>query len=582
MSENICGGLSLILLNIGGRVNKIVYTRKILANENVKDNKTKYYIEIVIDPVFAEKYGIDLKVVNLKYFISEQYQNIKPNKKTGLDDGWACIAGPINDCLNTLTDDDKYKFITMVIAMTDKVRNDFAMILSDPVFKIRNTVNLAKELGLTLAELVKEISLLEKIRAYIDKHLYIGNFDNVGNNPQDKKPITYYEEDAKRLITLAILIKMLFPIFGLWITFFKTPKKKGEQGNVEDDEMKSKKTIYCSMILDNLLDRYFEEDMVKLDLYIEHFAKAIYDDYKQLPSTGNDVSDPNKDITYFTAGAFMGISTDSLIEHSKSSLLIKALVNGNMASSVGTERTILSYIHRTVNGTIATELNKRSDKKNMIHRRTDPTKKSDDVTPQFEIDSVPSDTSLKVLGIIDCQIDKIVSDALLSFDDPDIWEHYEKCLAFYLYNKIIPTRLSRLCLATYFGAELGGAESILYINSRRYTELLTVLQLYCIKSNMIELAHMLTANPSGVKLIQNDYKAYVSVITAECRWKYRFCADTMDISIKNIVDDINKKVYTLNTADRVWTMLEETNINGDIIEPTLDYLKELVTILVIS
>lgn len=563
-------------------MDEIVYTRRILQNEKINDNKTKYYIEIVIDPKFAKKHDINLNELNLKYFISEQYQNIKPNKKTGLDDGWPCISGPINGCLNILSDSDKAKFIKMIILMTDKVRNDFSGILSNPTFKIKNTVTLAKELGLILTSLVRETDLLNKIRIYIDKYLYIGNFNNVGTNPQDRANITYYEEDAKRLITLAILVKMLFPIFGLWITFFKTPKKKSELGSIEDDEMKSKKMVYCSMILDNLLDEWFEEDMIKLDAYIEHFAKAIYDDYKQLPTTGNDISNPNKDITYFTAGAFMGISTDSLIEHSKSSLLIKALVNGNMASSVGTDRTILSYIHRTVNGTIATELNKRKDKKNMIHRRTDPTKKSDEITPQFEIDSVPSDSSLKILGIIDCQIDKIVNDALLSFDDPEIWDHYDKSLAFYMYNKIIPTRLSRLCVATYFGQELGGAESILYTNSKRFTQLLTVLQLYCVKSNMIELAHMLTANPGGLKLIQNDYKAYISIITAECRWKYRFCQDMLDLSIKNIVDDTNKRSHILNTSDRVWTLLGETNANGNIAEPTLDYLKETVTILLIS
>lgn len=533
-----------------------------------KIESDKAFVKLNFEDIKSSMSEEDRSSIDIPYFdITSEFNNINIKIK------WHVISQPVNDFFKTVSITDQIVFIKMFDLMVKKL-NEF--------FKRDQTtmgrfalIEAIKELATILHSGFDEIKFIDQIRNFVANNLYIGDFSKAGSNPQDKEEITYYETDAIELTTIAMISKIIFPIFGLFLSNYKRlPENVADQKDRE---------IYCSYIFDKIMNDKLKKPYNKLYTYVLTYAKKKYDDIKMLPMIEKDdaYSDSQSNTRAFTTNTFNGITTDNIIDQTVANLLTKAFVNGNVEASEYEQRTILSYMDQTVGQNI----NKKAfggKKGAMYYRRTDPSKKPDVTTPQFEIDSVASAQSLDILGLITTEIVNIVNEHTTL---PEQKELYEKILAHHIYHGVEPTKLNQFCLSSYFGGMLGGGESILYLSNVHFSQLLSIYQMYLLEENRKRLIHLSSMKFHQKKIVptQSDLEIQFSVTGLPVMKSYKnrnpFSSGVFEKAIKNIISEIVESEFTFNTPDILWTHLEEKNYNGHIIEPDIVAFVELLSLL---
>lgn len=515
------------------------------------------------------------------FFLSSNYNNVNDKKDP---QKWDKMIRPVNILLEKyISEDNQYEILKTFDKIIKLSNIEFETINNE--FVVSRLINLMKNIGVLLHELEKKICLCDSIQKYITHNIYIGDFSQAGNNPQDRMEVTYNEFEASELIMIAILSKLLFPIFGHLIVHIKShidkakeiKNKYPDKIKLDIEDLRLKKEVYISIILDNILINRFSAANRKLDIYISDYVNRQYNDLDILPKLEKENSDTDALAKEYTSGTFFsGITTTNLIMFTKANLLIKALVNGNIGDN--NKSNIMAYVHYSVYEMISKKLNERS--KHPIFRRID-TSRSDKEVPQFEIDSITSESSLDILGMIDNEVEIVTKSIVSSLE----MEHlYEKMIAYHTYKGVVPTYINKLALCTFFGPKIGGGHGILYLNSNRYIELLSTLQLFLLDIKFYDLLHALSASPVGEKrepkqqdiIILNRHK------TAEYKRAaitFKHVENLFKQSVDNFINTFITTDFIYNTPDCLYDHLDVPNINGNDLMYSLGTVNQMLILM---
>jgi len=441
-----------------------------------------------------------------------------------------------------------FELVNVFLSETDIVDQikiaQFLIIAHDSVIKffseegLVGISKLTQDLGDKLNELDLSINLCDRLKAFIVANVPIGDFSKAGTRDQDTASLTFREHEAKELLSIVLLNKLLTPLFGVFIEYSK--KKLDTQ----------LKEVHCVTILTPLIRRKFFGLMTKLQNYIKH---TINSKWSESPTS-----------------VFHSHTLDSMSEIITATIIVKDFVNVDLFYKDGN---LMKYINAAAKHSIMTN---RTSEKNPIYPRLpmSATDGDDGNIAQLEIDSATSikmfDTTTIVKSAIQNAVYKLI-------DTHEIENNlYTQCVQYYKNNLITPSTINQIVTISYFSNSIGGGKGISFLSASEYAQLIAITQIVMFKLGYHELAHMLTVKHGSVKMIPTDLDNRIKV-TCTTSDEFRNCKTKYDKSpigadgtawtnkINKVVQDITSTNYIYNTADQLWDIWDNTNLNDKIV-----------------
>ena len=546
------------------------YTRRILGNMNLGTQSTKPFVEIDYSDLADE---FDVSVINLPIFdISDRYANIKTTK--GKYQRFDDMAVPVNNFFSSISKSHQFEILKFISTSCAKIDNLFEDISYDT--QSINIIGAMKDISKDLVDLDMHIDLVGQIRNYVFNNIDIGDFSNAGQSPQDEKDKTYVKEEARECVCISIISKIMLPVFGRALSYIQdytttrklAPDSSGRQnsGSVLPGSYKSDKELYVSLTVDALIKTRFSEAYDKLCTFISVHVRKQYDDSSIVKLGPKSPVTKNKN---FTDISFKGIDSEKLVDHVMSNLLVKAFVNGQVHINED-KKHIVHYMIKSINEHIGKALNPNTSSASASRflTREDKSAREKDA-PQFETDSIASNTTLDTMGIIESSIDRIISSLIPRLNAEDL---YPSVLAWNKLNPTNPSLLTRFLLTNYFHKELVGGESLFYIRYENLVKLISIFQIQLLKINKWFFMHIVTAANVGKRkniteqgvYIRNTYKQHQGYKIAEKH--FTVASVNFNKTMESIVKEITENEFEYRTPNILWNLIESENGNGRIIE----------------
>lgn len=455
----------------------------------------------------------------------------KLHRGSEIEISWDKTFKLINQFLGETSVEDQIKIAMFLITAHDSIIKFFS---NDDLVGL---TALTQELGIRLDKLDQDLDLMTRLEKYVELYVPIGDFSKAGTRDQDTASLTFHEHEAKKLLSLVLLNKLLTPLFG---TFIKYCQKR------LDTQLKE---VHCVTILTPLIKRRLFDLIVKLQNYIKH---AINSKWKESPTS-----------------VFHSHTLDSLSEIISATIIIKDFVNVDLFFQNGN---LLKYINVTAKHGIMTN---RTTEKNPIYPRLPmaATDGDDGNIAQLEIDSATSIKTFDTITIVKSAISQAITN-VLSEQELDL-DVFNECIEFYRQNLITPSTINQMVAVSYLSTAIGGGKGISFLNASGYTEVITCIQMVLFKLGYQELAHLLTAKLGEPKMIPSDLDNRIKV-TANTSDEFRNCKSKYDKSPTRAdttawTNKINKVVYEItgtkhhyNTCDKLWELWDSDNLNGKV------------------
>ena len=452
-------------------------------------------------------------------------------------DAWDKTYAVSNRMLESLPNDVAVKYATTMMEL-HKIADD----VFDGIMQM-GMERMAHTMGELLDKLDQESGLCDHIFEYIEKNVPFALTPDAGRHAQDSQEMTWYPEQARVLMTIVLLCKIVSPIFGLIASRL-------------NKNLMAYRDAICSQILLQLLDRRYPAIIDKLRYYIKKIATRAVKEDKSALMNGITVE-----------GACFAVYT---------TLLTRTYVNVNL---MATGSNPITMTHVNIKKIIDTHNQKAIKHKAEERRPPAIVTSDDDRVAQMEIDSMTSRKTADVVPITRFAVRDIIRrmKAEYTISDDDFYQSY----GYYVSHPIVPNVINKNLNSVFFGRSLGGSRGLLLLKAEEYTQLTCLLQLiiFSLDVNYRELGHMMTAVPAvGVAigtLNVNTLKARASNSIAYRNVRERFhenphCVDgkAWDKYIASITERVTVDKVLYNTSNFLWNWLDEDNLNGKALEPT--------------
>lgn len=514
------------------------------------------------------------------HFRIKTYQNLNKVDSSGIV--FDVTFGQVNKFFTTLDVKDQTKIAMTIISMHHDILNFLEK--ADP----NKLVELTSRLGLMLNDLDLETDMCTKIKWYVHNNIPLGQrIPGSGKRAQDTSALTFTDADILDMLSIALLCKLLGPIFGqmievckivnggrqkevLCVTILSDLFKKNRPSRVViTDEEKEK----CPWLV--FYPTVWHDIVVKFVNYISHNIKREF----------------KEDMTSIFSSMSHSSTQSALTQGIYAQLLVKNFVNVNLKF----DKNIMTYVISTIKSIASSKM--KTITNNPVYERK-PMEDGDgdeNNVSQLENDSIISSKMLDVPAIISSMAPVVIKRMILfnqNLNDDD----FTKVISFYNKHPIKPNIINTTLNCIFYRKVLAGGKSVLHLNSNEYNMVTAYLQMYLIcNCGAVELGHMLTADRSlHAKLVQNenDERILVSYRNSPA---YRNCIDRYskapsgmsgnqwEVRIKEIVDSIVLNHHVYHTAPYIWDSLKEDNHNGEVIINTpkmvenISYFIEMVT-----
>ena len=461
-------------------------------------------------------------------------------------DNWDITYGSVNLFFNSLNIEDRTKLGKALILMHKDII-DFMT-----TKELAEINQMTKNLGNILDVLDDEIDLCPKLREFVIENIPVGLFSGAGKRAQDTEALTFYPDEVIDLLTITLLCKMLSPIFGVIMRYI---------AKRIDSKLKE---IQCVTVFNQLMTKRYAKLINKLTNYINH---TLHICFQESPTA-----------------LMNGYNFDSLTHYMYSALMVRQFVNVNLNVPHGNLVTYIIVSVKRAAGTVMSTI-----LKNPTYPRKAMTTKGDDEGNQanIEVDSMVSKKTCDVPIMITCVIPNIVQE-YLQFYQIDV-DDYKECYNYYCKHPLIPTITNKNINSMFFSKDIGGGCGIKNIGADGYLQLTTLMQMILISLdvNYRELAHMLTAVPSVTTSLETSLEESILILSSGSSYSYKNCKDRFERSaygargkewekhINTFVDDLRNCKYIYNTAPWIWDWLDEDNMNGKIIRPSIKITEAL-------
>lgn len=489
--------------------------------------------------------GPDGKVVS----VTKPLQDIAPQmfvysmarytklNKAALQDGRLAINNvlePVNLFFRVLSKEDQIAIAYTIFNMHVSICKKFA-----DISKVSELEEFTYNLGDYLITLDNAIGLVDKISNFVSDAVPLGDFEEIGTREQDTEELTFREPDVHGLTVVAILNKMLCPLFSVYMNTLLNKKNIICEHGYE---------LPCVFMLTKLLDKYYPELIKKFKNYIDHNIK--------------------KKNSFIESDAATMLHLTSLTMRFKmyAQLLVRSLVNVDLYNM---DRNLMSFVCRSILDTI-TSTAKNVNEFPVFVRKPQVKHQDEDTSGYLDVSSAVSKAPFDTSKIIMSAVRPVVEKCLASYAQIFSIDDFNASVAFYKTKVIVPNAFNRFLVNTFFRSFLGGGQCVQLVKSSHFNELVACLQMIALKKGYIELAHMLTAKKSQSTCPENIQfsSSYRSRFYERTRMIFEEgpigpLAKNFDQWMASIVTDIATHNWYFNTSMPIWDATEQEPLNGE-------------------
>lgn len=314
---------------------------------------------------------------------------------------------------------------------------------------------LTTELSGLIKKMLVGSNLLVRAKEFVESEYTIEEVANRGKRVQDTAPGTFYPYEERRLLELALVCKILLPVYGLYMKVLK-PLLANQS-----------KDRHCASVVMNELRLHYDDTIKKLFAYAKKFINA---------STSNSTA---KEVT----GDTVEIMETALIDRT----VVRILVNAKLYNK---EPKILHYISSTYKSFAQYAPGNKLD---MYRSMSKPVRLDGDEGNESALESSVLRSS-KYQGnlalLIRSYIPIYVAEILNRWELP--LNKYQELIGYYADNVYQITNLTVSVLCKLFSADLGGSLAIRQLRFSEFNRLVCLAILQANKLNAIDAIPLLT------------------------------------------------------------------------------------------
>lgn len=444
------------------------------------------------------------------------------------------VLTPVNKFLETLSIDHQRKLAMTIFNMHVQICQIFTTNI-----KVSELEEFTYDLGEFLITLDNEIGLIEKIANFVSTQVPLGDFQEIGTREQDTKELTFLEPDVHGLTVIAILNKMLSPLFSVFMNILRNKKELNCDLGYE---------LPCVFILSKILSRHYPDLIEKFKGYISHNIK------KKNSFTESD------------SATMLHLTPNTMCIKMYAQLLIRSFVNVDLYNM---DRNLMSFVCRSILD--ATNSTAKNINEYRVFVRKPTVKHQDEDTSGYldvnsSVSRVPFDTAKITVSAVLPTVKTCLATYAQIFSEDD----FVQSLAYYRQNTIVPNAWNRYLANAFYRNFLGGSQSIQMLKSSQFNELIACLQMVALKQGYIELAHMLTARRSDSTCPENLQfsSRYRSGLYEKVREIFENgpigpLAKSFDQYMAIMVQDIATHNWYFNSSMVIWEATDHEPLNGE-------------------
>lgn len=464
---------------------------------------------------------------------------------------WPVIFGTVEIFLDTMTPEERERAAHMYITMHAAILN----VLGQKNPPDKDVVDLETKLSQTLAAFDQEVDLINRLIAFTQTHIPIQSFTGVGERPQDSPEMTFYRQEMVELTAVALLCKMMTPVFGLFIDLYGT--------NID----KSNKEVHCVAILKDILHNRCEKLMNK----VTHFISRI------IKTAANKIS-----LTHVYNGYTFTTITSTIY----SQAFTKRFVGVDFYA---TSSNLVTYLTSCARYAVSTQLSPSAFTQAVAEIKLPEERSSGDDDGNISGLEVESRVSTKTADypiLVKAAARELLTRFPAEYELDE--ELIDEAQRWYEVNHISLTPANEYLLGIVFGSHLCGAKSIDALDGLTLSKIMPILQAFLLQQGYFNLVPLVSLQQTGqVKTILNGPDTKLrslwnsSFEYRNCDAKFNYCVDKLrwDSGLKSLVENITEESYRLNLAPCFWDKLNISNQNGEIYITSENIAKEICSLI---
>lgn len=469
---------------------------------------------------------------------------------------WQKVVAPVHMFFDKkCQDSDKIEIAETLAAMQLSIFNVFREDANGkPILVDGYTLqNLENNLSILLSNLDSRINLFPRLQEFVEEgNIPMQSFVGVGERAQDTPEMTWYRNDVIPLMAIVLLCKLVSPIFGVFMSRFKSKRQKQDAETNMDSTYKE---MHCVSILKDILEKRCSATVDKLELFLHRSIKRMLN--------------PDEDLTH----VYNGYTDITIFQQIYAHMLVRRLVLVDLFRPEGNNN-LLTYITvcaKSATGTQFSPSNLKVAAQVFNYPKDKMANSSDDGNlSNLEVESRSSNKTADYPLIVEVAADQAI-DQLISTYQLDR-RVYNSASNYYITGEHAElTPYNCYMLGIVFGAGLCGARSVEMLPPTHVAKMTALMQQYLIIQGYFNLALALTAKSTGVLKTAISGQDMAIRNTWNYNEAFKNCASRFQISVGGIDwstglhDSIEKFIceeHVINLAPALWKLANMEPCNG--------------------
>lgn len=391
--------------------------------------------------------------------------------------------------------------------------------------------------------------------------------DDIGTEPHHTEEKTFREEDYIIITAMAVITKLMIPIWGEFIAALSNLRVNSQQREE---------------IAFSLLEPTFEEDD-----FGREYEKLTFKLSTTIQKVRSTTDGPGSPATTSYILTHSGVDDEMFNHVIMASTVVKRMATYNCFTGVreGDIPNIIVYIHEAI--------------RKATDSRIDAMRKGISINPRLDLSNNDKDNNTSILDHMsktskksidvpvvvtvaaqNWEIPRLIKDAGVSI------EEVEAACAYYTTNPFEVSPLCQAMVASFVGTRFGGSKCINYLPLVLHRQIVVILQIFLIKEGYVDLAALLSAKTSPQPidgavstLATHIYSKLKSDEYVLCQKRFKGSLEKPQIvfgrkdanreknldkidfvnHIKRIIEWLTKYVHTENMAPVLWQMSGRSN-----------------------
>lgn len=326
----------------------------------------------------------------------------------------------------------------------------------------------------------RSIKLDEKTIAFCNGTIIpYPNLKNVGNEPHHTKEKTFLDHDYRQVTAIAILAKIMVPIWGEFI------------GKLERIKIKVHQRVQAAyeLIEPTLEDDDYERIYQKISNTIHSIVTDVRKAIDKKPQT--------------TASTSFILTHSGVDDHMFESMVLGAIIVKSLAifgcmtmQTDGNPPDVMVYVYDAVKRGIEARIKNMRDEMKTLPKREIANHDSEDNSSIIDHISQTSSKSIDVPILVMTAVDKWEIDKLLEEYDIPL-DVYQSAVNYYATNVFGVNSLCTALMASFIGTRFGGSKCLNYLPPHLYQKIVVIMQIFLIRNNLTDLAALTSSLTSA-------------------------------------------------------------------------------------